>query len=51
MPALFYGGKVNPFDGRGWKNLESYFARLLARPSIARVLEEAKPYFAMFPGG
>jgi glutathione S-transferase len=47
-PALFYGNKVLPF-GNGHKNLVAYFDRLTARPSFARVLREAEPYFAMFP--
>lgn len=47
-PALFYANKVVPFtDAR--PNLAAYFARLQARPSYARVLKEAEPYFAMFP--
>jgi glutathione S-transferase len=50
MPALFYANKVAPFEGR-WKNLEAYLARLEARPSVARVLREAEPYFHMFPAG
>jgi glutathione S-transferase len=29
--------------------LSAYLDRLLARPSFARVLQEAEPYFAMFP--
>ncbi len=49
FPALFYGNKVVPFKGR-WKNVETYLERLKGRASIARVLEEARPYFAMFPG-
>lgn len=49
MPALFYGSKVAPFEGR-WKNLAAYLERLKRRPSVARVLEEAAPYFHMFPG-
>jgi glutathione S-transferase len=49
MPALFYANKVAPFAGR-WKNLAAYFGRLEARPSVARVLREAEPYFKMFPG-
>ena len=48
MPALFYGNKVVPLEGR-WRHLEAYLGRLLDRPSVARVLEEAKPYFKMFP--
>jgi glutathione S-transferase len=47
-PALFYANKVVPFGAR--PHLAAYFERLSARPSFARVLEEAKPYFAMFPG-
>jgi len=27
----------------------AYFARLMARPSVARAVKEAEPYFAMFP--
>jgi glutathione S-transferase len=48
-PALFYANKVVPF-GSTAPHLASYFARLVERPSFARVLDEAKPYFAMFPG-
>ena len=47
-PALFYGNKVVPF-GDSHKNVAAYFERLKARPSFARVLKEAEPYFAMFP--
>ena len=47
-PALFYGNKVVPF-GDNHKNVTAYFERLKARPSFARVLREAEPYFAMFP--
>jgi glutathione S-transferase len=47
-PALFYGSMVVPFvDGQ--KNLAAYFERLKARPSFARVLREAEPYFGMVP--
>lgn len=49
LPALYYGGKVVPFAGR-WPSLSAYFERLRARPSVARVLEEAAPYLKMFPG-
>lgn len=45
-PALFYADIVHPFTGTA---LRGYFERLLARPSFARVLDEARPYFAMFP--
>jgi glutathione S-transferase len=47
-PSLFYGSMVVPF-GDGQKNLAAYFERLKARPSFARVLKEAEPYFNMVP--
>jgi glutathione S-transferase len=47
-PALFYANEVMPF-GDTHSNVAAYFGRLKARPSYARVLDEAEPYFAMFP--
>jgi glutathione S-transferase len=47
-PALYYANKVTPF-GTKHAAAARYLDRLMARPSFARVLEEAKPYFAMFP--
>ena len=47
-PSLFYGSMVVPF-GDAQKNLPAYFERLKARPSFARVLKEAEPYFQMVP--
>ena len=47
-PALFYGNKVQPF-GPEHPALTAYLARLSARPSFARVLKEAEPYFQFFP--
>ncbi|MGD0524944.1 MAG: glutathione S-transferase family protein [Polyangiaceae bacterium] len=49
MPALFYANRVAPLGDR-WPNVAAYLERLTARPSVARVLREAEPYFAMFPG-
>jgi glutathione S-transferase len=49
-PALFYARKVAPFD-EAHVHLAAYFDRVAARPSFARVLDEAAPYFAMFPAG
>jgi glutathione S-transferase len=46
--SLFYANEVMPFGDRH-ANLAAYFDRLKARPSYARVLKEAEPYFAMFP--
>jgi glutathione S-transferase len=48
MPALFYANKVMPLAGR-FDKAGAYLERLKARPSVARVLKEAEPYFAMFP--
>jgi glutathione S-transferase len=47
-PALFYADKVIPF-GETHKNAAAYLARLMARPSYARALEEAKPYLKLVP--
>jgi glutathione S-transferase len=47
-PPLFFTNKVLPFES--YKNLTAYFQRLVERPSYARVLREAEPYFAQFPG-
>ncbi|AUZ18351.1 glutathione S-transferase family protein [Achromobacter xylosoxidans] len=49
-PALFYGDWVHPMAGR-FPALAAYRARLLARPSIARVVDEARPYRGFFPLG
>jgi glutathione S-transferase len=46
-PALFYAGTIVPLDGT--PHVKSYFERLLARPSFARVIEEARPYRHLFP--
>jgi glutathione S-transferase len=47
-PALYYANKVHPF-GDGHRNVAAYLDRLLARPSVARVVKEAEPYAHMFP--
>jgi glutathione S-transferase len=47
-PALFYANTVVPF-GEEHRKLSAYLGRLMARPSFARVLEEAQPYFRLFP--
>lgn len=48
-PALFYASKVQAF-GPARPNTQAYLARLMARPSYARALSEAEPYFRLFPG-
>lgn len=47
-PALFYAETLVPF-GSAWPKLQAYHERLLQRPSIARVLDEAMPYFKFYP--
>jgi glutathione S-transferase len=47
-PALFYANEVLPF-GDIHKAMAAYFHHLMARPSFARVVKEAQPYFALFP--
>lgn len=47
-PALFYANQVQPFVD-SHRNMGAYFERLMARPSFARVVQEAQPYFHMFP--
>ncbi|HEX8622609.1 MAG TPA: glutathione S-transferase family protein [Allosphingosinicella sp.] len=46
-PALFYANIVEPFAAR--PGIETYYARLLERPSFARAVDEARPYRAFFP--
>jgi glutathione S-transferase len=47
-PALHYANRVVPF-GETHANVAAYLRRLEERPSFARVLAEAQPYFALFP--
>jgi glutathione S-transferase len=49
-PSLFYADWVRPIP-EDRANLRAYRARLLARPSIARAVDEARPYRAYFPPG
>lgn len=49
-PALFYADWVHPIPER-YAALRAYRARLLARPSIARAVDEARPFRPFFPGG
>ncbi len=49
-PALFYADWVDPIP-EAFANLKAYRARLLARTSVARTVDEARPYRAYFPLG
>jgi glutathione S-transferase len=46
-PALFYANIVEPFERHAC--LSAYYARLLARASFARAVDEARPYRPLFP--
>ena len=46
-PALFYGEYCVSFAD--YPNTAAYLARLKERPSYARALREAEPYFKFFP--
>lgn len=47
-PALFYAERALSFRG-SHPRLWAYFERLRTRPSYARALAEAEPYFEYFP--
>jgi len=47
-PALFYGHMAMPFDQTHPKTF-AYRQRLMERPSYARVLKEAEPFFNLLP--
>ncbi len=49
-PFLFYADWTHPIDRR-WSNVMVYRQRLLARPSFARAVDEARPYRSFFPLG
>lgn len=46
-PSLFYARTLEAFGPH--RHLAAYFERLVARPSFARVLEEARPVFPFYP--
>jgi glutathione S-transferase len=48
-PALHYADVLHPLDRDGHPTLAAYFDRVLTRPSVARVVEEARPYRKLFP--
>jgi glutathione S-transferase len=48
FPALFYANWAQPF-GAAHGNVARYLTRLQERPSIARVVTEAQPYFHNVP--
>jgi glutathione S-transferase len=49
-PSLFYADWAHPI-GAAFSNVLAYRRRLLARPSFARAVDEARPYRPFFPLG
>lgn len=49
-PSLFYADWVHAIDS-AFGHARAYRARLLARPSVARAVDEARPYRKLFPPG
>ena len=49
-PFLFYADWTHEIDP-GYANVRAYRARLLARPSVKRAVDEARPYRSYFPLG
>lgn len=49
-PSLFYADWVQPV-GEAFPHARAYRQRLLARPSFARAVDEARPYRKFFPPG
>ncbi|MDT9600069.1 glutathione S-transferase family protein [Sphingosinicella rhizophila] len=47
-PSLFYANILLPF-GEEHRRLAAYARALMARPSVRRVIDEARPYFRFFP--
>jgi len=48
-PALFYAVTYVPLSSQHVQ-LEGYFQRLMDRPSVARVIDQARPFFKYYPG-
>jgi glutathione S-transferase len=48
-PSLFYADWVQPVEA--FPNVLAYRKRLLARPSFARAVDEARPFRSFFPPG
>ncbi|RON14834.1 glutathione S-transferase family protein [Pseudomonas frederiksbergensis] len=47
-PALFYASTLVPFPD-DYGHLNAYFDRLVQRPSFQRVIDEARPWFSLYP--
>jgi glutathione S-transferase len=48
-PALFYARVVHRWNERDRPQITRYYRDLMRRPSVARVVDEARPYRELFP--
>jgi glutathione S-transferase len=48
-PALYYARVVHRWDEKRYDGLTRYFDTLVDRPSVARVIEEARPFRQLLP--
>lgn len=48
-PTLFYTRAVHRWDHDAHPNITRYYRELIARPSVARVIDEARPWRDIFP--
>jgi glutathione S-transferase len=48
-PGLFYARAVRRWDEDGLADLTRYYEALTVRPSVARVIDEARPFRDFFP--
>jgi glutathione S-transferase len=48
-PALFYTHAIHRWSETDHPNITRYYRELMHRPSVARVVDEARPYRDLFP--
>jgi glutathione S-transferase len=48
-PALFYALAIHPWDEAAHPQLTRYYRALARRPSVAKVIDDARPYRHLFP--
>ncbi len=48
-PALYYARVVHPWDEERYDNLTNYFHTVITRPSVARVIDQARPFRQFLP--
>jgi glutathione S-transferase len=48
-PALHYAHVLRRWDERAFADLTRYFEALTSRPSVARVIDDARPFRELFP--